>query len=166
MTLVPTHPREPRPHATARPRLPAGETGRSGRKVAWLGLSDTYPCALSTLGSPWLASKRSYVHVPRVPPRDPYTPCTRWCGWVGTRRVLYRVQGEGCNGWVLLLPTHPAPTLVLPGPNPFPSPRFCVHPGTPGLPGSPSAHPGSSHSDTRLRENRARFRVINPKVSH
>ena len=61
-------------------------------------------------------------------------------------------------GWVGegVVPTQYPPslllraTLVLPGPTQLPEGVICVHPGTPGPGPGPSAHPGSSHSDTRI----------------
>ena len=74
----------------------------------------------------------------------------RWYGgWV--------LPGACTAGWVrwvgTTLPHPPSRLLVLPGPNPSPCPRICVHPVTPGPLLGPSAQPGSSHSDMALTAN-------------
>ena len=97
-----------------------------------------------------MVPKRSYVHVLVVrawslsavlPVRAVGGVYLGSAGRVGT--------GRGYTGYYP--PTH---RLVLPGPNPLPYSCFCVHQGTPGLLHSPSAHPGSSHSDTGLLANK------------
>ena len=54
----------------------------------------------------------------------------------------------GIPGWVL-----PSRYIGIARAQPLASPRFCVHPGTPGSLLEPSAHLGSSHSDTRSGPN-------------
>ena len=112
------------------------------------------------------ASKRSYVHVRQVPHRAVEGGLYGWCGRVGTGRVgipgtgrvVYRVLtqpvGPGGPYWYCQGPTHARNTLSA---------------STQALQASlrPSAHLGSSHSDTPPSGPIwARFHIIYTKVSH
>ena len=76
-------------------------------------------------------------------------------GIPGTGRVVYREGGIPDT-------THPSSRPVhwyCQGPTTSPSPRFCVHQGTPRARLALSAHPGSSHSTCPSWPIRARFHV-------
>ena len=88
-------------------------------------------------------------------------------------RVGRGVPGVGAVGWVLggwytgyyPSPTLPGTGLVLPGPNPCPDTRFCVHSGTPGPCRALRTPELLALSRTLLEPIRARFHLIYTKVS-
>ena len=113
------------------------------------------------LGSPWSVLKRLFRGVRHVE--------LVVAGWVreggipglGTGRVVYRV------GTIPVLPSRvlPAADWYCQDPTSA-STRYLRPPRHSRAPsGHPSAHLGSSHSDTRLWSNRARFSHKYPKVS-
>ena len=114
------------------------------------------------LGSPSGHLKRSYVHVPGVPETGVlvHRGDRRWgAGRVGT--------GDGYTGWAGEGYYPPViPYLVLPGPNPCPRPRFCVHQALPG-PSRPRPHTWLlALKIPPSRTNSARFSLKYPKVSN
>ena len=118
-----------------------------------------YPCAFHT---PRISLGPTKCAV-RVAPTGTAVRASGGCGGVGCTGV--GAAGVVPGGWYTgYLPSR-AP-LVLPGPNPLPDQRFCVHPGHSRPLLGPPHTLGSSHSNGLLEPIWARFSLIYPKVSH
>ena len=121
--------------------------------IAPCGSGSPYTVRSTPLGSPWVSLKRSYVHL-RVTilleePRCAERPAGSWSAWadvpgVYLGGVLYRV---------LPLPTRTR-YIGIARAQPAAPRAYLRPPGTPGLPGSPSAHPAPRTQYTGLRTNK------------
>ena len=137
-----------------------------GNAVAGYCPSPYCTCALSTPRISLGRSKSVICAVCAVPRLG------MWCA--GEERCAEGPQGLECRGvlpggyYTGYYPSPPgiAPYLYCQGPTIARTP-FLRPPGPlQGPSWTPPHTPGSSHSDTRLRTNRARFSLINPEVSH